>query len=274
MLDHFKPLHPLLLAHIGRRTIAERLSEIAAERGPAAANRARATLSAFFVWSWREGLVEQNPVVATNRHGTEGSRVRVLTLAELAEIWRAADGTFGTIIKLLILTGQRRTEIGSLRWSEIDLASRLIHLPGERCKNHQPHDVPLSEPAAAMLAAIPRLGDFVFGTAATGFCAYTDGKAALDARIAAARQIAEPMPAWVLHDLRRSVATHMADTGTQPHIVEAVLNHISGHKKGVAGVYNKAVYAVEKRTALLRWGAHVMAAVEGGSSNVTVLRTA
>jgi hypothetical protein len=125
-----------------------------------------------------------------------------------------------------------------------------------------------------MLTAIPRLGDFVFGTAAIGFCAYADGKAALDARIAGARQIAEPMPAWVLHDLRRSVATHMADSGTQPHIVEAVLNHISGHKKGVAGVYNKAAYAVEKRTALLRWGTHVMAAVEGGASNVRALHTA
>ena len=198
----------------------------------------------------------------------------MLSQLKLADIWRAADGTFGTIIKLLILTGQRRTEIGSLRWSEIDLASRLIRLPGERCKNHQPHDVPLSEPAAAMLAAIPRLGDFVFGTAAIGFCAYTDGKAALDARIAGARQIAEPILAWVLQDLRRSVATHMADTGTQPHIVEAVLNHISGHKKGIAGVYNKAVYAVEKRDALLRWGTHVMAAVEGGASNVRALHTA
>jgi integrase len=111
------------------------------------------------------------------------------------------------------------------------------------------------------LQAVPRVGEFVFGTASNGFCAYTDGNAALDKRIATARQAdgREPMVPWVQHDLRRSVATHMAEIGIQPHIIEAVLNHASGHKAGVAGVYNRATYTDEKRTALLRWAEHVMA---------------
>jgi integrase len=254
------------LAHIDRRLIAEQLSSIAAKRGPASANRARATLSAFFVWAWREGLVEQNPVVATNRHGGDKGRDRVLTMAELAEVWRAAgDSAYGAIVRLLILTGQRRTEIGSLRWREIDFEARLIRLPGERTKNHQAHDVPLSEPAMRLLQAMPRIGEFVFGTAAIGFCAYTDGNAALDKRIAMAREAAgtEPMLPWVQHDLRRSVATHMAEIGIQPHIIEAVLNHVSGHKAGIAGIYNKATYDREKRMALDLWSEHVMAIVQG-----------
>jgi integrase len=272
LLDLFEPLHHLPMARIDRRTIAERLSAIAAERGTSSADRARATLSALFVWAWREGLVEQNPVVATNRNGAK-PRNRVLTMAELAEIWRAASGVYGTVMRLLILTGQRRTEIGSLHWQEIDFAARLIRLPGERTKNHQAHDVPLSEPAAQLLAAMPRTGEFVFGASSIGFCAYTGGKLALDAGMAKAREAAgiAPMPAWVQHDLRRSVATHMAELGVQPHIIEAVLNHTSGHKAGVAGVYNRAVYEREKRQALDMWAEHVMAVVEGRANTVVAL---
>jgi hypothetical protein len=200
----------------------------------------------------KEGLVDSNPVIATNRHGANKPRERVLTMGEIAEIWHASgNGPYGAIVKLLILTGQRRTEIGSLCWREIDVPARLIRLPGERCKNHRPHDVPLSDPAMELMQATPRVGEFVFGTTPIGFSPYADGKHDLDERIAIARG-PEPMPPWVLHDLRRSVATHMAEIGVQPHIVEAVLNHTSGHKNGVAGVYNRATYVEEKRQALCR----------------------
>jgi integrase len=275
LLDHFAPLHRLILSAVDRRAVAERLSEIATKRGPASADRARASLSAFFTWAMREGLVDANPVIATNTHRTIKSRDRVLSEGELAEVWRlSGDDAYGTVIKLLILTGQRRNEIGSLKWSEVDLSARMIHLPAARAKNHQPHDVPLSEPAMRLLQALPRQGAFVLGTASNGFCAYSDGKAALDQRITVTRQEtgAEPMPAWVIHDLRRSVATHMAEIGVQPHIVEAVLNHASGHKAGVAGTYNKATYERDKRQALDLWGERVMALVEGRGSNVVPLR--
>jgi integrase len=272
LLTHFAPLHRLPLARIDRRTIAERLSEIAITSGPAAANRARATLSAFFTWATKEGLVDSNPVIATNRHGANKPRERVLTMGEIAEIWRASgEEPYGSIVKLLILTGQRRTEIGSLRWSEIDFVTGLIRLPGERCKNHRPHDIPLSDPAMQMLQATPRVGEFVFGTTPIGFSPYADAKHDLDERIAIARG-PEPMPPWVLHDLRRSVATHMAEIGVQPHIVEAVLNHISGHKSGVAGIYNRATYAEEKRQALCRWADHLMTVIEGRPLSVVPTR--
>jgi integrase len=275
LLDHFAPLHRLVLSTVDRRAVAERLSEIATNRGPASADRARASLSAFFTWAMREGLIDSNPVIATNTHRTIKSRDRVLSEPELAEVWRlSSDDAYGTVIKLLILTSQRRNEIGGLRWGEVDFASRMIHLPVERSKNRQPHDVPLSESAIRLLQALPRQGAFVLGTASNGFCAFSDGKVALDQRIAAARQKAgaEPMPPWVIHDLRRSCATHMAELGVQPHIIEAVLNHVSGHKAGVAGIYNRAAYEREKRQALDLWAEHVMALVERREAVVVPLR--
>ena len=257
-----------------RRTIAQRLTEIATTSGPSAADRARATLSALFTWALGEGLADANPALATNRQTTGKGRERVLSDGELVEVWRhAGDRAYGTILKLLILTGQRREEIGGLRWSEIDFAANVIRLPAARTKNGEPHDVPLSAPALRLLEAIPRIGPAVFSARGAGFAGYSVPKRVLDQRIAAARQAAgaDPMLPWVLHDLRR-VATDMAEIGIAPHIVEAILNHTSGHKRGVAGVYNKAVYAVEKRSALLRWADHVLAALEGRTATVVPMR--
>jgi integrase len=267
LLSHWEVLHPLPLGNIDRRTIAARLSEIATTSGPVAADRARGEIMAVFAWAMKEGLIDANPALATNTHSVAKARDRVLNSAELAEIWRAAgDDAFGTIVKLLILTGQRRTEIGALRWSEVDFAAQMIRLPAERCKNGRANDTALAAPALRLLQARPRrIGpmDFVFG--ANGFGCYSAAKPALDQRIAGARQAAgvEPMPPWVLHDLRRSVATGMAELGVAPHVIEAVLNHVSGHKRGVAGIYNRASYDKEKRAALDRWADHVLAAVEG-----------
>jgi integrase len=118
---------------------------------------------------------------------------------------------------------------------------------------------------------MPRQGPFVCGTASIGFSDYSAAKRALDARIAAAR--GEPPTHWVLHDLRRSAATHMAERlGVQPHIIEAVLNHISGHRAGVAGIYNRATYDREKRQALDLWPGHILATVEGRAVNVVPMR--
>jgi integrase len=273
LLDHWKPLHAIPLAKIDRRTVAARLGTLITDCGPAAADRARATLSAFFVWAVKEGLVEANPVFATNRPDDGKGRERVLTGQELVQVWRAlGEGHYATIVKLLILTGQRLMEIGGLRWPEIDFAARLLRLPGERTKNHRAHDVPLSDPAVALLRAMPVMAgrDYVFGSGAKGFGGYSVPKKALDKRITEIN--GAPLPPWVVHDLRRSVATHMAEIGAQPHIVEAVLNHASGHKAGIAGTYNKAVYERDKRQALDLWGAHVLSLVEDCTANVVPLR--
>jgi integrase len=265
LLKNAAPLHPLALSKIGRRDIANCLAGITEHSGEVQANRTRASLSAFFVWAWRQGLVESNPVQATNRHA-EQSRDRVLSDAELKALWQALpEDAYGRATKLLILTGQRRDEIGRLRWSEVDLARGAISLPAERTKNTRPHDVPLSEAARGILEAQPRSGEFVFGE--RGLLSWADFKRGLDARL--------PLePKWVFHDLRRTAATRMVDLGVLPHVVEAVLNHASGHRAGVAGIYNRSLYAAEKAQALTRWADHVLALVEGRESNVTPMRRA
>ena len=145
LIVSWKPLHGLGLNEIDRRAVAVRLSEITRENGPIAANRARVALSAFFNWAMREGLSESNPVIGTNRAADERSRDRVLSDEELAVIWSACrDDDFGRIVRLLILTGQRREEVGGMKWSELDLARGLWTIPGDRTKNGRTHEVPLS----------------------------------------------------------------------------------------------------------------------------------
>jgi hypothetical protein len=140
---HWKPLHGLALAKVSRATVANGLASIAEVRGPSAADRARAALSAFFTWAMREGLIDANPVGATNKASNGKSRDRVLSDIELAGIWKELpQDQYGAILRLMILTGQRREEIGGLRWSEVPDGKALIALPGERTKNHRPHDVP------------------------------------------------------------------------------------------------------------------------------------
>jgi integrase len=267
---HWSPLHSLALGSIARANVAPVVTTIAKERGPIAANRARATLSALFVWAIGEGLCDNNPVVGTNKQ-EENSRSRVLSEAEAAAVWLAApEKDYGRIVRLLLLTGCRRDEIGSLRWSEIDLEARTITLPGERTKNGRPHVVPLSDSAIAIIAAIPRRDrEHVFGQGRGGFSGWSKAKAALD-------ESAKLKEAWTLHDLRRTAATIMADRlGVQPHIIEALLNHVSGHKAGVAGIYNLAAYEKEKAEALKLWASHLAAAVaKATGANVTSFRKA
>jgi integrase len=257
LLKHWKPLHRLALASISRPTVAAQLRVIAKDHGLVSADRARAALSAFFTWAMGEGLAEANPVIGTNKAAGESkARDRVLTDKELATVWNGLpENDYGRIVRLLILTGCRRDEIGSLRWSENNKEARLITLPGERTKNGRTHDVPLSKIALEIIDSIPHRvnRDFVFGAGAGGFSGWSKAKATLDAKLG--------LKPWRLHDLRRTASTRMADAGVQPHIIEAVINHVSGHKAGVAGVYNRSTYENEKRAALDALSNYVMVAV-------------
>jgi integrase len=267
LLRYAKPLHGIGVALVTRRDIGSVLAAVADSSGKPSANRARASLSSFFGWCMARGLTEQNPVVGTHVN-PEKSRSRVLSIPELAAVWNACgDNAYGAIVRLLILTGQRREEIGGLRQGEICDGS--IVLPATRTKNGRAHVIPLSAAAQSILARQPaRAGIFVFG-GRRPFSSWSYGKQLVDAGLAAAGVKLEP---WRVHDIRRSVATGMAESGIAPHIVEAVLNHVSGHKAGIAGVYNRASYDREKRVALDRWADHVMAAVEGRNTNVLPLR--
>jgi integrase len=280
LLTHAKVLHGLQVAKIERRDIAACLAAVAKNSGDVTSNRLRTSLSGFFSWLMGEGLAEQNPVIGTNRK-EEKARKRVLSAAELRSMWAALeDDQFGAIMKLLALTGQRAGEVAGMRWSEIDLAGRSWLLPSDRTKNQLPHSVPLSDAAHAIIAAQPRrvnddgkLRDLIFGYSQGPFGGWSNCKEALDARIAEATGSA--LPHWVVHDLRRTFATHAAEVlKIQPHIIEVVLNHISGFRAGVAGVYNRATYEPEKRMALDRWADQLLAWVEGRGSNVTTLQRA
>jgi integrase len=207
-----------------------------------------------------------------------GSRSRVLSERELAVVWNAcADDDYSRIVKLLILTGQRKSEIGSLDWREVNAGERMIELPPSRTKNGRAHIVPLSDEALAILKNVkPGKGrDFVFGRGAGGFSGRSKAKAVLTARIAKAeahtarKTDRKPMAPWVIHDIRRTVVTGLHEKAiAQPHIVEAIVNHASGYRADVGGVYNRAVYLNERRRALDLWGQHIAALVAGRESNV------
>jgi integrase len=250
----WKAIHGLALTSVTRPVVAARLRDISSSSGPVAADRARSTLSAMFAWAIGEGLCDTNPVVGTNKASEDKPRERVLNDAELTAVWKAApDNDYGRIVRLLMLTGQRRLEIGELRWPEIEGEgeSALIALPSRRTKNSRQHDVPLSPAARRILGACIKRNarEFVFGDGKGGYSGWSKSKAALD-------EAAKIAP-WVLHDLRRTTATRMADLGVQPHVIEAILNHVSGHKAGVAGIYNRSSYATEKRAALNLWAEHI-----------------
>lgn len=277
-------LHNMPIASITRRDIAALINEVESSvvkgSGSTTANCTLSALSACFSWAMREGLCENNPCINTNKRD-QPRRSRTLVdkvtgdVSELVRVWKALpNDAFGASMKLLILTGQRRQEIGALRWSELDDGLTSITLPPARQKNHGGpdrlnHIVPLSEPARAILARQHRVvgWDCVFSAGPNGLQNWGVWKRRLDAKLSG-------MPEWVIHDLRRSVATGLGHIGVQPHVVEAVLNHVSGHKAGVAGTYNHAAYQKEKTAALTLWAEHLMAAVSGKPAKVVPLRNA
>ena len=250
----WKPLHRTPLHAVDRKQVAARLAEIARDAGPYAANRARAALSAHFAWLIGTGAADMNPVVGVPKPAPEERRARILTEDEIKAVLGACrDDDFGRIVRLLLLTGQRRDEVAGMAWAEIDLVGAVWKLPAERVKNGLPHDVPLSGAALGLLTEAPRLEGrtLVFGQGEGGFQGFSRAKAAHDKR--------SGVTGWRLHDLRRTAATGMNEIGVLPHVVEAVLNHISGHRAGVAGIYNRAIYATEKRIALDMWAAYLSA---------------
>jgi integrase len=246
-------LHGKPITAITQRDVALLLNKVAAESGDTTANRLRASLCAMWSWAIKQGLPLTNVAALTEKR-REQSRDRVLSEAELVVIWQqCGDDDFGRIIKLLILTGQRKAEIGQLRWDEVH-DTELVLTP-DRVKNGRVHTVPLS-PLTSQLVGTRTNHLCLFGRSKRGFRGFAHAKANLDKRIASPRPGSRILP-WVVHDIRRSVATHMAELCIQPHVIEAVLNHVSGHKAGVAGIYNRASYAKEKREALTLWAEHL-----------------
>jgi len=268
---YFRPLHGIAIDMIGRKDVASRLGAIQREHGDIVAKAARDKLSAFYVWAMQEGLTEANPVIGTRAPQGNKPRDRVLSNVEFVAIWNACkDDDYGKIIKLLILTGCRRAEIGGMCWSEFDLDGPQPSwtLPAERSKNGKAHTLPLMPMAFAIIKGAPRMvsRDQLFGSrSGAGFASWDRDKAALNERSGVTN--------WTPHDIRRSVTTKMADIGVQPHVIEQILNHQSGHKAGPAGIYNRSAYEREVRNALALWEDQVRTLVEGGERKVIHMGT-
>jgi integrase len=260
--NHSAPFHKLRLDEIDRRKVAALLGEIETASGPIARNRLRSSLSAFYAWAIQEGLCETSPVAGTGKADEGSSRERVLTPEELKKLWHAlGTESFSQIVRLLLLTGQRRTEIGGLQWSEIELAKKQINLPATRVKNGRDHCVPLSTQALAIIDGLPRRNstDYLFGRH-SGYSDYGRAKQELDERLKIAP--------WRIHDLRRTCATGMARVGVQLPVIEKVLNHTSGSFGGIVGVYQRHDFAAEKRAALDDLAREVERIISGGRGEV------
>jgi integrase len=256
-------------ANLDRAAVVRVLDKLAKDGHSAMASRTAAYGRACYQWAVKRGSLTVNPF-ANLPVATVAKRERVLTDDELRAIWQASagPGPFSAIARMLILTGQRREEVASIAWDEVSPDLSTWTVPADRAKNGAAHIVPLSPLAQAILRAAPRLKEtnLAFPGLRGPFNGFSKAKATLDK--------ASGVKDWRLHDLRRTVATGLQKLGVRLEVTEAVLNHVSGSRAGIVGVYQRHTWAEEKRAALAAWGEHVGAIIEGreAEDNVTPLR--
>jgi integrase len=274
---------------ITRRDVNDLLDRIVSRDAPVVANRTLAAARKMFAWAISKDIIQHSPCEGVARPHKEISRDRALSVEELALVWRAADvigEPFGPLVKLLILTLQRRDEVAEMTRAELQDKNWVI--PKERAKNGREHEVPLSAPALEIIETLPRIGQggFLFTTTGeTAVSGFSRAKRRFDTEILKLQQMdaiergedpsaVKPLAEWTFHDLRRSGATGLAKLGVQLPVVEKVLNHTSGTFRGVVGVYQRHSFAAEKRSALDAWANFVDATVTGkeASSVVSIAR--
>lgn len=298
---HLKSLLTTPAGAITRAAVVHFVDTIAAAAGETTARRTIGYARSAYAWAQKRGSVAGNPFEGVPLPGRDVRRDRVLTMGEVAEIWRATPGLpipYGAFTRVLLLTLQRREEVAGMRWGEVAPDLSTWELPAARAKNAKAHLVHLTEPVRDELRAIRRgkPDEIVFRTplatvrpdgkpARRGLTAFSHAKRRLDALVAQARQEAtekvggpppEPMPAWRLHDFRRTGVTVLAEMGTAPHVADRLLNHVQGTIKGVAAIYQRGEFLAERKRALEAWAAHVLAGAEGkpAGSNVVPLKPA
>lgn len=273
------------IKNVSRADVSALMDKMAVR--PATRCNAFAVLRRMFRWAVNRGDLAASPIREMEAPPAPPSRDRVLNDLELASVWRgavAAGYPFGHLVRMLILSGQRREEVAGLEWAELDRKKALWTLPAGRAKNGVVHDVPLPPAALTLLDDIsacqrpkadptdwPRKG-FAFTKSGTQpVTGYSAAKKRLDRLIAegsgqkdgagAADELGM-LPPWRFHDLRRTLATGLQRLGVRFEVTEAVLNHISGSRSGIAGVYQRHHWSDEKRAALDAWAAHVVLVVD------------
>jgi integrase len=243
------------------------------------AHRWFAHASRLFGWARAQGTYGLTSSPCDGRRpskiiGVKEPRTRVLDDDELRAVWRASGKVnypLGPIIRMLILTGQRRSEVAEARWGEFDLDKKLWTIPVDRMKARAAHVVPLTDEVVAILRSLPRFtsGDHVFTTTAGAKAVngFSKAKARFDAAVDA--ELGRAAPAWVLHDLRRTMRTHLSALPVSDKVAELVIGHT---QKGLHRVYDQHAYLDEKRHALELWAARLRSIVEPPPKNVVPLR--
>jgi integrase len=270
------------IASITRGDVNRVVDAIGVRGAEVQANRMLGMLRVVFNWAVQRGRLLASPVAGIKPPTKERARDRALTDDEVRWFWTACDALewpFGLISKLLLLTAQRRDEVAGMEWSELDFQRRIWTMPREKAKNNRAHLVHLSASAIEVLNSIPGVGgNFVFTTTgSTPVSGFSRAKRRIDEAMLAAKreemgEKCDPIPGWILHDLRRTAATGMAGLAIAPHVVDKVLNHVSGTIRGVAAVYNRFEYLEERRAALEAWGRYVDNLVSPAPANVIALR--
>jgi len=231
---------------ISKRDIVQVISAIEQRGARIAANKTLKSIKTFLRWCVGRALLDQSPAEGVPLPAKEVARDRVLDDQELAQVILAArkiGGPYGSIVELLALTGQRREEVASLQWEELDLAQKIWTVPKSRTKNAKEHIVHLSEQSMVLLKRACQFGPYVFSVLGTKpFQEFSRAKRQLD-------QLSG-VTGWRLHDLRRTCVSGMARLGIAPHVADKILNHQAGTISGVAAVYQRHEFLAERRAAL------------------------
>ena len=258
------------LADAVTRADVTRLIDKVAATAPVMARNVHAQLSAFYSWAMpRLDRLPSNPCRDAGRPSAPKARDRVLSDEELACLWHLVEAEpfpWNIALKLLILTGQRRNEVFEADWAEFDLKKKVWTIPGERAKNGERHEVPLTTSVLALLKLIPKHDDSdklfpAQGQPENGASGFSKVQARLRKNMT---DKLGAMPEWRLHDVRRTVATGLQRLGVRLEVTEAVLNHLSGSRAGIVGVYQRHTFTDEKRAALETWVAEVERLVGAG----------
>lgn len=255
-----------MIETITRAEVHELLDDVTTRHGEARARELRKHMGKLMNWAADRGHIAASPLSGMRRPELGYvARERVLSMEELRRVWDAAKAVgypFGDAVRLIMLTGQRRSEIAEMEWGWVDAQQRTVEIPAARYKTKRPHVFPLSAPAWVLVETLPKWngGDCTFSTGGRGRVAgarpisgFSKAKEVISAKIAKAgeKEGLPPMEPWTVHDIRRSVATHMARMGVPQEHIERVLGHVVA---GVAGTYNRYSYLDEKRAALEAWG--------------------